>query len=318
MYSINYIKNILKEYIDKQINKFIIYPFGVNGANVKHVLKDYFDLDPCFIVDNEFSKYNPRIINKEELKRIYKEDMSIVLTLEDNVLNEQILNEILQFIPIENIINLCADDRRSEEDKYDGRGFLLQDFLPLSDSRLNVREKSDRIKVRIVHRSATCWNAISTLCSAFICDKIFDLLLIVHTDWTKELSIRQVTEAGQYNYITWDEYKVEVDRPDILIIGLPWSEVIDGLVNIREFAKLVVVAYWSVVRYDQNIEEFLLRIKNTLGAYRPDYYLFDSLQYRELKDLDFFANKIIEMGNAKFDGIYHALQEKNILMDGKS
>lgn len=46
MYEGNYIRCILKKYIDQKIDKFIIYPFGENGVNTKNILKDFFGLDP--------------------------------------------------------------------------------------------------------------------------------------------------------------------------------------------------------------------------------------------------------------------------------
>ena len=58
MYDSNFIRNILKEYIDKKIDKFVIYPYGVNGTNAKNVLNNYFDLEPQFIVDNMYAKYH--------------------------------------------------------------------------------------------------------------------------------------------------------------------------------------------------------------------------------------------------------------------
>lgn len=316
MYRSNYIRDIMKEYIGGRENKFVIYPFGANGVNVRNVLRDYFNIEPCLIVDNEHSKYNSKIIDKKELERVYQEDMFVILTAENNILNAKIMEELSRFVPAENIINLCSGDKREQKRVYDGKGFMLKDFLPHLQPGLQNKKESAKIKVRIVHRSATSWNAISSICSAFKNDEIFDVLLIVHTDWTKKQSISQVEQncvGGGDNYVTWDEYRVEMDKPDILIISTPWDMVIDGLVNSREFVKLIIVAYWAVVRYNSSVDGLVEQLKETLGVYRPDYYLFDSLLYRELKDLDFFSDKIVEMGNAKFDGIYQVMKEKQYI-----
>lgn len=75
--------------------KFIIYPFGVNGVNVKNVLKDCYDLEPCFIVDNEYYRYNHNIINDDILKNVYQKEMYIILTIENEETNSEILKKFL-------------------------------------------------------------------------------------------------------------------------------------------------------------------------------------------------------------------------------
>lgn len=194
MYGSNYIRDIMKEYIGGRENKFVIYPFGANGVNVRNVLRDYFNIEPCLIVDNEHSKYNSKIIDKKELERVYQEDMFVILTAENNILNAKIMEELSRFVPAENIINLCSGDKREQKRVYDGKGFMLKDFLPHLQPGLQNKKESAKIKVRIVHRSATSWNAISPICSAFKNDEMFDVLVIVHTDWTKKQSISQVEQ----------------------------------------------------------------------------------------------------------------------------
>ena len=202
MYNDNFIKNILKKYIDKQVNKFIIYPFGMNGVRVKNVMQDYFDLKPCFIVDNEYSKYNQNIIDLTELKVAYKNAMHIILTVENEDVNSKMFNELCEFIPSANIINLYS--HKKEKMEYDGNGFLLKDFLPLEQVIETCRKKHNKVKVRISHCSPTIWNVINTVCQAFREDSIFDLLLIID-EYQSERSIRQAEKYG-YKYIMCNEY----------------------------------------------------------------------------------------------------------------
>lgn len=309
MYNDNFIKNILKKYIDKQVNKFIIYPFGMNGVRVKNVMQDYFDLKPCFIVDNEYSKYNQNIIDLTELKVAYKKDMHIILTVENEDVNSKMFNELCEFIPSANIINLYS--HKKEKMEYDGNGFLLKDFLPLEQVIETCRKKHNKVKVRISHCSPTIWNVINTVCQAFREDSIFDLLLIID-EYQSERSIRQAEKYG-YKYIMCNEYSGEGDKPDILILCASFNKVTDGMLECRNYAKLIVVAYWSVIRYDESVELFWERIKKDFGIYRPDYYLFDSLQYKEIRDSNYFSEKIVELGNSKFDEIYHAVQKKQYI-----
>ena len=77
------IKVCLKEYIKQGIKKFIIYPFGVNGVKVRDILRDYYNLKPILVVDNEYAKYNSHIEDFETLKKQYSEDAYIILTIED-------------------------------------------------------------------------------------------------------------------------------------------------------------------------------------------------------------------------------------------
>lgn len=68
----NDIKGYLKKYIKQGIDRFVIYPFGENGMNVKNILKEYFDIIPILIVDNEYAKFNSSIVDGEIEGKIFK------------------------------------------------------------------------------------------------------------------------------------------------------------------------------------------------------------------------------------------------------
>ena len=309
MYSVNLIKNLIKQYVGKKINKFVIFPFGVNGIEVKNVLKNCFNLDPCYIVDNELSKYNSEIIDLVELRNIYVNELYVILTIEDDVLNTKLLQILDKFVPQKNLINLHILKEKKIENKnnkYDGSGFLLKDFLPYTYDKKNINK--EKIKVRIMHNAPTAWNAISSICQAFDDDSIFDLLVIIG-EWMSEKMIAQVSQYG-YQHVMWDSYQGKIDQPDILVLGVPFNKVIDGLLDAREFAKLIIMTSWFVVRYS-DMNEFWRRQEEGYGVYRPDYYLYDSLLYNEIRKSEFYTDKIIEMGNAKYDGIYQAIQKKD-------
>lgn len=312
MYNLSYISNLLKGYIDQKVNKFVIYPFGSNGVNVKNVLMDYFNLKPLYIVDNEYSKYNSLIINKEELRSIYQQDMYVILTVENQDINKKMLKELSQFVPQANIINLVK--KENTDVKYFGEGFLLRDFLPEMRKKSINNKLSKKIKVRIVHGYHTAWNAISSICQAFKEDSLFDVMLITG-DWASEKVTEQAEKFG-FRSIVWNEYQGNEDRPDILILCLPFKKVIEGLVNCREYAKLIVVAYWFVVRYGSKVDS-IRDLAQGFGIYRPNYYFFDSLLYNEMKQSAHFGDKVVEMGNAKFDGIYHAMQKRECIESWK-
>lgn len=304
MYDIYFVQGIVKEYIDKKINKFIIYPFGVNGVSVKNVLKEYFDLEPCFIVDNEYSKYNSVIINKDILRDVWQNDMYIILTVENIGLNAKIARELSEFVPLANVINLRTESYKQY--KHDIGGFRLCDFLPQLNTNL---EKSSKVKVRIMHSEVACWNAINTICQAFKEDSLFEVLLINSASINSDAVTRQIQKKG-YDYKVLDEYYVEEDRPDILILYNAYNprEMMRG--NYREFTKIIVVASFQLIIYDDTIEEFLLTQYKAFGRCQPDYFLYDSLLYQQMRESDYFSENIIEMGNPKFDGINQAIQQK--------
>lgn len=301
MYSINFIKNLIKECIDKKESKFIIYPFGMNGINTKNVLKDYFDLDPSFIVDNEYSGYNSKIIDKETLRNVYQQDMYILLTIENADLNVEILEELLEFVPSTKIINYYEKSIHRKI-AVDGEGFLLSNFMPSLGASSTSCEMVNKIKVRIVHYTEPIWNSIKTICEAFRDDSLFDILLIGLREaaWVKNQG---------YNYITWDKYQIQEDRPDILILTNPY-EVVVKPGDCRKYSGLIFAISGFTISYEASIADFWKTHEKGFGLYCPDLYLYDSLLYDSIKQSEYFSGKIVEMGNAKFDGIYQAMQEK--------
>lgn len=305
MNNLNYIRSLLKAYIDRKVNKFIIYPFGSNGIQVKNILKDCFDLEPCGLVDNVYSQYNPKIMNKEELKKYYQEDMYIILSIMDAVANAKIYDELIQYVPCDHIINI-VQQQYSEEVNYEGKGFLLKDFLPRYLGGSYVRQEN-KIKVRIMVGSPSIWEAVSSVCQAFSEDLLFDVLLIVG-GWRESHVIGMIKNS--YKYVLISEYQGQEDKPDILILCGHFNKVAEGMLACRKHLKLVIVVYWSIVRYHATIQEFLNSLKEDFGLYRPDYYIFDSLQYNEVKQSEYFTGKLVEIGNAKFDGIYKSMQNK--------
>lgn len=302
MKNINYIRDVLKKYIDQRIERFIIYPFGANGINVKNVLKEFFDLEPSLVVDNEYSKYNSNIINKEELKNVYQKEMYLILTIENTRINFEMVKELSEFIPVENIINLFPQKKITVSDK----GFLLKDFLPLPKVLTADNRLINKIKVRIVHNTPSIWNSICTICQAFKDDQLFDVLFIGMGGLGG--GVEHVGKYG-YKYVVWNDYLVEQDKPDILILTTMFEKVVNPN-ECRKCAKLIVAASGLVIKYKNSVEEYWESQEKGFGVCQPDYYLLDSYIYNEVKASPYFSDKIIEMGNAKFDGIYQAVQKK--------
>jgi hypothetical protein len=73
---------------------------------------------------------------------------------------------------------------------------------------------------------------------------------------------------------------------------------------------LVIAASFTLVRYSYSVEGCWNYINVGFEKYKPDYYLFDTMLYRELEEYGYRKDKLVEMGNAKYDGIFHACQNK--------
>lgn len=319
MYDYNFVRNILREHVDRGVDKFIIYPFGANGFRVKDILKECFGLEPIAVVDNVYEKYNSAIISMDTLKKIYCKDMYVIITIEEDAVNAEIENTLIEFIPFANIINLSKEkkeveekiekDKKEKKEKQESiaKSLRLSNILPISNILPYEKKKSDKIKIRIVHGRSLFWNSICTICKAFSEDLAFDVLIIIG-NYKEEKTVNQVREAG-YHYLLWDEYQIEDDKPDVLLLIHSW-DFKTNLPNCRKYTKLIVAAPMRTVIYEDSLEQLWEDEERGFGRFCPDYYLYDSLVYRELRGSKFFSHKIVEMGNAKFDGIYMAMQRK--------
>jgi hypothetical protein len=113
-----------------------------------------------------------------------------------------------------------------------------------------------------------------------------------------------------YSYIHSDEYNAVYDRPDIFISSEGYLDK-ENCMNIRKTAKLVVATSMVMNNFFLNIED--LCIQNFDAAYQdidPDYFLLDSAIYQELSEYGYKKDKLVEMGNAKYDGIYETCKRK--------
>jgi hypothetical protein len=309
MFDEKWIREVIKRKIEDGINKFVIFPFGNNGNIVKNCLLNYFDLKPELIIDNEYSKYNNKIQNIESLKQAYEKNLYVILTAEDRELNDKLQQELEDFIPVQNIINFLRI--RDGYGREITNQFSLNSFLPnipLEIKKTPIVGYKNKIKIRFLHTVYAFWNSIETICSAFNEDGKYELLIILgnHIE-DYELRKKQIEKRG-YPYISWNEYNAEKDKADILIVTHLWEETV--LDNCREYTNLIIVAAMSLIRYSYSTNHFAQMVQIGYEKFKPDYYLFDSLVYEEIKNNVFFKEKIVEIGNAKFDGIYNACRKK--------
>lgn len=319
MFTQKAMRNTIKKYMDNGIRQYIIYPFGANGVAVKNCMEDCFGISPIMIVDNEYYHYNTNIISINELKQCYCKDMYIILTAENSIQNLELEKELQEFVPKDRIINDLISEKISEEGENlrlmrlqrVGDRFSLKKIIPQDKTYLRGYHVDGKIKVRIAHDSYYTWNCVKTICEEFEKDARFDVMVILIGEMTTpnvvEIYKKQMEEGG-HRYIFNSDYCAEEDKADILIVYCPFSyQYIKGG---REHTKLIIAVSNALIQYSYSIELYWRTRNFGLEIYRPDYYLFDSLLFNELKESPFYSDRIVEMGNAKFDGIYNACLQK--------
>lgn len=307
MFNEKFLREQIKEQIDKGNRDFIIFPYGTNGMNVKRCLEECFSIEPVMIIDKEYSKYSPKIMDFEYLRLNYKENMTVFLTIENTLINAELYRQLVSFISREQIVNLIhsssfskVDEKAisNEEDEFEK--FSLDYFIP------NFRQKpvyhnsdNQKIRVRFYHSEYIYWNSIKSIYHAFRMDDKYDLCIILKSH--DELEKNQM-KREKCSYVMLSEYDVKKDMPDVLILSNLWDDTY--IANCRKYTKLIIAVPLSIIRYTYSLDGFWSRIRKGFGYYHPDYFLFDSLLYNEIKESKYNSKKIIEMGNAKFDGIY--------------
>lgn len=177
MYDINFICSIIKEY-NREDRGFVIYPFGKDGLYIKNILIEYFNIEPCYIVDNEYCKCSDKIISGAEFRDKFSKSMYIIIATANPWINDAIVEELLEYVPLDNIINF---EQILNEKKM---GFQIDSFLPDTNIIKTKTNSRDRIKVRFLHNGANTWNVISSVCEGFKEDPLFDVLIIIDKDPT--------------------------------------------------------------------------------------------------------------------------------------
>lgn len=309
------VRKILKGKIDEGIKKFIIYPFGTNGILIKNCLEDVFNTKPVLIIDNEYEKYHSGIENSLYLKEHYEKDTVVLLTIEDEELNRKMEEYLRTFVPRDRIVNFFCPVKKEKNSRVIVNQFSLDNILPDFKGTEHIcmkHECNGKIKVRFLHSSYVFWNTIRTICAAFKEDKKYDILIVLREDDSDIMKEQMIREG--YSYVMVSEYDVKEDLPDIMVLYHPWERSV--IKDCREYTNLIVAATLMLIRYGYSLDEMWKTMRIGFGRFKPDYYLFDSLLYEEIKNSEYYSNQIIEMGNAKFDGIYQAGISEKVYPNG--
>ena len=315
MFDTSLIREQIAAYIEKGITDFVIFPFGENGELTRAVLEYSFGIIPVAIVDNSLYRTIEGIISFSDFEKAYKPGWHIIYTMESEGHHDSLKDNIKRVVPEDSIIDLL-EYRKTHYIEYYSKvknRLCLDSLLPIDRKVIDVKNKC-KIRTRIVHSRTQTWNTISSICEAIQDDEDMDLLIII--GWDRREECEQQARKHGYKYVWWKDYDAEEDEPDVLILSQPY-DVVTQLPGIRDKAKLIIVANTLLVRNTQGLSRFYEVQREGFARFAPDYFLCDSLLYQDIKDSYCLNAELVEMGNAKFDGIYKACMEKRYLADMK-
>lgn len=73
------IRECIEQKLDIGFRKFIIFPYGEVGAQVKHILRDMYGIEAEYVLDNRLCRYNPAIKPLEFLDTISRDGLCALL-----------------------------------------------------------------------------------------------------------------------------------------------------------------------------------------------------------------------------------------------
>lgn len=174
-----------------------------------------------------------------------------------------------------------------------------------------------KIKIRLVTKEgAYAWYTIKSLLLSFKRDKRFHICAIFLNDISFRLS-KDFAKEMEIDCITWNEYNIKQDQPDIVIVILPNAlllEFRDVYWLCGNFSKMFfALPYTLTGHYDESFANRIATIAVWLQKFGLDYCFWDSLIYKKLKSDGHDISHCVEMGNPKFDVIYSKLNKYNHL-----
>lgn len=102
------IKECIEKQLDKGNKKFIIFPFGSVGVQIKNTLKDLYDIDASYILDNHLYKYNSNIKQLSFLKEINSNEYTVILASINTEIYLELKESLMKYIDEENIAELSS------------------------------------------------------------------------------------------------------------------------------------------------------------------------------------------------------------------
>ena len=199
------------------------------------------------------------------------------------------------------------------------RCMSLEGMLPQVFALKSTLERKPKIKIRMIGHSVG-HELTRTLYDACKEDREIDLLII-----TPDEKVKNAFKSAGYDAVTTDEYSIESDKPDVMLLHELWNCTHSTIGDLRKHSKLIVAAISTsaLVTY-AGLNIFISwTMERHYVPFKPDFYLFDSFLYNRYKSIAYFNDKtLIEMGSLKYDGIYRAVHNTRSVagwekLDGK-
>ena len=100
------IKECIERKLDVGFRKFIIFPFGDVGIQVKEVLRNAYGIDAEYTLDNKLYKYNPDIKALEFLDNVACDKFCVILASTNLNIYGELKKELQKYFADENIAEL--------------------------------------------------------------------------------------------------------------------------------------------------------------------------------------------------------------------
>lgn len=100
------IKECIELRIRNKQNKFIIFPYGDIGMQVRNILKEAYDIDAEYIVDNKLCEYNSKIESSDIFGRINCEEYVLFLACTNSEIYTNLKQLATEYFNQESIIEL--------------------------------------------------------------------------------------------------------------------------------------------------------------------------------------------------------------------
>ena len=212
------------------------------------------------------------------------------------------------------LTDLCREAICQNEQVFAGqihKRMAMGNIIPLAQSSHIAEEKriepTDKIKVRIIFPTGCSWNNIHTLYEAFVADHRFQTYVLI------ENTVRFVSimEKVKCRYVTYDNYSLEEDRPDILIAtfysGYDKEIIFPGC---EQYIKRIYGEIPNPVMNEENNEIHWRWIQRAYSVLKPHKYITDPLVYNSL--LDYIDHdKLVKLSSPQFDEIYNEVGKKH-------
>ena len=160
--------------------------------------------------------------------------------------------------------------------RMDLRNIIPHNKIEKQESK--VIERTDRIKVRIIYPAGCAWNHIHSLYIAFKNDNRFQTYVIVRDNQ----EFLTILERYNCQYVTYSNYSLKNDKPDILIATFYSSYDNEIIFNgCSQYVGKIFAEIPNVVMNEKNDDIHWEYISRAYKYLQPDYWILDPLVYKK-------------------------------------